>query len=145
MAPDGGGIELRLALAMRGGVSLSVWIGGACGEIDRLRQAPPGRFWRGLRELAGYDSVIVDVMAGASAGGLTAVIYTASQVYGFDLEKLQDVWNNVGDLRPMVRDGIGDTPPVKIASDLRFYRFYRVEVSGFEPPTSTLRTWRSAS
>jgi hypothetical protein len=78
MAPDGGGIELRLALAMRGGVSLSVWIGGACGEIDRLRQAPDGGFWCGLRELAGYSNVIVDVMAGASAGGLNAVIYTAS-------------------------------------------------------------------
>jgi hypothetical protein len=26
--------ELRLALGMRGGVSLAVWIGGACAEID---------------------------------------------------------------------------------------------------------------
>ena len=31
--------ELRLALAMRGGVSLAVWIGGTCCEIDRLRTA----------------------------------------------------------------------------------------------------------
>ncbi len=117
MAPDGGGIELRLALAMRGGVSLSVWIGGACGEIDRLRQAPPGGFWRGLRELAGYNNVIVDVMAGASAGGLNAVIYTASQVYGFELEKLRGVWNSVGDLGPMVRDGKGDTPSLLKGDD----------------------------
>jgi hypothetical protein len=32
-----GGTELRLALGMRGGVSLAVWIGGAVAEIDRLR------------------------------------------------------------------------------------------------------------
>ena len=117
MAPDQGGIELRLALAMRGGVSLSVWIGGACGEIDRLRKAPVGSFWRGLRELTGYSGVIVDVMAGASAGGLNAVIYTASQVYGFDLEKLRDVWSSLGDLGPMIRDGKGDTPSLLKGDD----------------------------
>jgi hypothetical protein len=31
--------ELRLALAMRGGSSLAVWIGGAVAEIER-RRAP---------------------------------------------------------------------------------------------------------
>ena len=44
--------ELRLALGMRGGVSLSVWIGGACAEVDELRTSlaseaealPP--FWK---------------------------------------------------------------------------------------------------
>ncbi|MFK0217073.1 hypothetical protein ACIQWN_02670 [Streptomyces vinaceus] len=33
---------LRLALAMRGGVSLAVWMGGACCETAALR-AGPGR------------------------------------------------------------------------------------------------------
>ncbi|MGH2604689.1 MAG: hypothetical protein ACRDJ9_35520, partial [Dehalococcoidia bacterium] len=31
--------ELRIAVAMRGGVSLAVWMGGACSEIVRLRNA----------------------------------------------------------------------------------------------------------
>ncbi|GGT12641.1 MULTISPECIES: patatin-like protein [Streptomyces] len=35
--------ELRLALAMRGGVSLAVWMGGACCETAALRAAAPGR------------------------------------------------------------------------------------------------------
>ncbi len=35
------GKELRLALAMRGGVSLAVWIGGVCAEIDELLRAEP--------------------------------------------------------------------------------------------------------
>ena len=34
---DLGGRVLRLALAMRGGVSLAVWIGGAVAELDLLR------------------------------------------------------------------------------------------------------------
>jgi hypothetical protein len=33
-----GGRELRLALAMRGGVSLAVWIGGAIAELDLARR-----------------------------------------------------------------------------------------------------------
>lgn len=33
--------ELRIALAMRGGVSLAVWMGGACSEVDALRSAAP--------------------------------------------------------------------------------------------------------
>ncbi|MEU3774892.1 patatin-like protein [Streptomyces sp. NPDC032472] len=40
--PQGGlGTELRLALAMRGGVSLAVWMGGACCETAALRSAAP--------------------------------------------------------------------------------------------------------
>ena len=62
--------ELRLALAMRGGVSLAVWIGGTCCEIDRLRTAGRAQgFWERLLTASGYDAVAVDVLAGASAGG----------------------------------------------------------------------------
>ncbi|MFK0252430.1 DUF3376 domain-containing protein [Streptomyces sp. NPDC090445] len=40
--PQGGrSSELRLALAMRGGVSLAVWMGGACCETAALRAAAP--------------------------------------------------------------------------------------------------------
>ena len=78
--------QLRLALGMRGGVSLSVWIGGAEVEIDILcRDDEPG-FWRELRTMSGFDSVIVDVIAGASAGGLNGVLFAASQQYGFPLK-----------------------------------------------------------
>ena len=73
---------------MRGGVSLAVWIGGACCEIDALRVMPtdpgPANFWRPLAARAPATSgVVVDVLAGASAGGLNGVLYAASQVYGF--------------------------------------------------------------
>ncbi|HZB72394.1 MAG TPA: patatin-like phospholipase family protein, partial [Acidimicrobiales bacterium] len=85
--------ELRLALAMRGGVSLAVWIGGSCAEIDELRRG--AGFWGPLTEAAGYSAVVVDVMAGASAGGLNAVLFGASIRNGFPMKGLLDIWKRV--------------------------------------------------
>jgi len=105
---------------MRGGVSLSVWIGGTCSELDALRQAAPRRrtgddadataFWRPLLELTGYDDVAIDIMAGASAGGLNAVIFAASQIYGFSIAELRRIWLDVGQLDAMVRQSDGPQP-----------------------------------
>src|SRR3954467_11994153 len=82
--------ELRLALGMRGGVSLAVWMGGACSEVDRLRRAfddEDGQqertaTYRRMLEASGYGSVAVDVVAGASAGGLNSVLMACSVVHG---------------------------------------------------------------
>ncbi|MGW0890546.1 patatin-like protein [Saccharopolyspora sp. NPDC002578] len=111
--------ELRLALAMRGGASLAVWIGGAVAEIDLLRCAtsgtpPPGTAkpnpepddehpWAALAGLAGYDSVSVDVLAGASAGGLNATLLSASIVYGMPFEDMRELWVRLADLEAMCR------------------------------------------
>ncbi len=78
MAPKHPG-KLRFAIAMRGGVSLSVWIGGAVAEVDRLRRAKAPQEARGaqepgdqdpfaerLLEIAGFSTVEVDVLSGAS-------------------------------------------------------------------------------
>ncbi|MEW2416031.1 patatin-like phospholipase family protein [Streptomyces sp. NPDC046866] len=111
--PQGGtGTELRLALAMRGGVSLAVWMGGACCETAALRSAAPGPpaatapeaaeeeapageapvhgpepapgrdVYRGLLAACGYDRVEVDVLVGTSAGGLNGVLMACHLVYG---------------------------------------------------------------
>lgn len=107
------GTELRLALAMRGGVSLAVWIGGACAEIDAIRRAPqsnnPDDFWTALLKKSPYDRVAVDVMAGASAGGLNGVLFAASQVYDFPFDSIRDVWVNVGGIAGLVRRAGRDT------------------------------------
>ena len=95
--------ELRLALAMRGGVSLCVWIGGAVAEIDRLRRFESGSPYRRLAELAGYTGVKVDVLAGASAGGLNGVIYGAAQVYGFDFAAMRELWLGLADIADLSR------------------------------------------
>lgn len=105
--------ELRLALAMRGGVSLAVWIGGAVAEIDVVRRASLGErsnscptaseFWKRVLETTCYDRVAVDVLAGASAGGLNGVLYAASQVYDFSYDHMREVWLKVGSTEGLVR------------------------------------------
>lgn len=100
--------ELRLALAMRGGVSLAVWIGGAVSEIDLARKDDPSShdkygFWPQLLAVSDYERVVVDVLAGASAGGLNGVLYAASQVYGFSYAAMREVWLTVGGTEGLVR------------------------------------------
>src|SRR5690606_14315743 len=91
------GAELRLALAMRGGVSLAVWIGGASAEIDALRRAADEKegFWWELLQVSPYSRVVVDVMAGASAGGLNGVLFASAIRHGFRMDGLLDTWRRV--------------------------------------------------
>ncbi|WP_172979947.1 DUF3376 domain-containing protein [Agromyces agglutinans] len=116
------GRTLRIALAMRGGVSLAVWIGGVAAELDLLRrirlyeidgrttavllhpgEAPPGEAVQARAgayahrlHAAGYDRVEVDLLAGASAGGLNAVVYSVAQRAGTTLDDLLHTWGTVG-------------------------------------------------
>jgi patatin-related protein len=116
------GRTLRIALAMRGGVSLAVWIGGVAAELDLLRRirlfdvgdetwaiVPTSRgaeltpaveervrVYAGLLDRAGYDRVEVDLLAGASAGGLNAVVYAVAQRAGVALDGLLRTWGSVG-------------------------------------------------
>jgi patatin-related protein len=120
-APDSGR-TLRVALAMRGGVSLAVWIGGAVAELDLLRRIHLYEHGGGilafvlvtpetpltapvlerlavyarLMEQAGYDRVEFDLLAGASAGGLNAVVYSVAQRAGTGVDSLLDTWSEVG-------------------------------------------------
>ncbi|GAB2732571.1 hypothetical protein GCM10027174_01390 [Salinifilum aidingensis] len=102
--------ELRLALAMRGGASLGVWIGGAVAEIDRLRRAlaeeedAAAHPWAELVRLAGYDSVGVDVLAGASAGGLNGSLLAAGLVYGVPFDRMRDLWVRLADIEAMAHE-----------------------------------------
>lgn len=135
---------LRLALAMRGGVSLAVWIGGAVAEIDLFRRAcnaagtcgdiqpgaqdPPchtpgtcGDFqlasgerpehrdraitYRRLFAFTRYRRVEVDILAGASAGGLNAVLYGVAQSYGRVMdEAVRRTWVDHGGMWNLLRE-----------------------------------------
>ncbi|MFI7582476.1 DUF3376 domain-containing protein [Kocuria sp. M1N1S27] len=123
------GRTLRLALAMRGGVSLAVWIGGAVAELDVLRRIRIHRDDRGalhahllhpgtapdplleeraavyarLLADAGYDRVELDLLAGASAGGLNAVVHAVAQRAGTDLDALGRIWAEHGSLGRLLR------------------------------------------
>ncbi|WP_353826807.1 DUF3376 domain-containing protein [Agromyces sp. SYSU T0242] len=113
---------LRVALAMRGGVSLAVWIGGTVAELDLLRRirlvdhrdetlalvpetaerpltdAVRARLqaYAEMLDAAGYDRVEFDLLAGASAGGLNAVVYSVAQRAGTGLDRLLHTWGRVG-------------------------------------------------
>ncbi|MFD7080211.1 DUF3376 domain-containing protein [Streptomyces sp. NPDC059918] len=110
--------ELRLALAMRGGVSLAVWMGGACCETAALRAAarqpavppagqepaPDGGLYPGLLGVCGYEDVDVDVLVGTSAGGLNGVLLACHLVYGMPFGRgVRDLWLRLGDLEGLLR------------------------------------------
>jgi predicted acylesterase/phospholipase RssA len=102
------GRQLRVALSMRGGVSLAVWIGGATQEIDRVRQAAhhptrDNRFHTQLLSLAAYESVSIDVITGASAGGLNGVLLAWAMLVGGTLDRLRDLWVVAGDISKLLR------------------------------------------
>lgn len=126
--------ELRLALAMRGGVSLAVWMGGACAEIDALRKSSPATepgestiaqpaieaFWKPLLQIAGYETVRIDVLAGTSAGGLNSALLGTSVKYGVDFDEFRDLWLEVGDIRKLVRDVKEPKPRSLLKGDAHF-------------------------
>jgi hypothetical protein len=101
--------SLRIALAMRGGVSLSVWIGGGVHEIERFRHDvilggddKEGSVLATIARAVEYTSVEVDVISGASAGGLNAVILGTAMTNGKSLDLLRDVWLNSAAIEHLV-------------------------------------------
>jgi patatin-related protein len=132
--------ELRIALAMRGGVSLAVWMGGACSEVDALRRAVPasladaGPLPRGdavlptaelyarLLTACGYSGVAVDVVAGASAGGLNGALMGCGVVHGMPLgREIRDLWLELGDIGALVRGRALQAAPSVLDGDGKFY------------------------
>jgi predicted acylesterase/phospholipase RssA len=96
--------QLRLALVLNGGVSLAVWMGGVVHEIDQLRRAArPTKeeaaqrsgtygYWWEMCE-ARNVRVLVDVVAGTSAGGLNGALLASAIAAGPQLpEDLRTLW-----------------------------------------------------
>lgn len=126
---------LRIALALKGGVSLAVWIGGAVAELDVLRRlriggdrdapsayllavrdSPSEEYVAAHRQLVdrasvyarllfsrGYDRVEFDVLAGASAGGLNAVMFAVAQRAGATTDDVLKTWLSSGDVWQLLR------------------------------------------
>ncbi len=91
---------------MRGGVSLAVWIGGAVAEVDHFRRASGGGadFYSKLLDVGRYDAVEVDVMSGASAGGLNAVLAASAMLHGRPVSEMRSTWLNVAGLKQLLDD-----------------------------------------
>lgn len=100
--------EVRLGLALNGGVSLAIWIGGVVDEFLRVVSAGKGHpdaqpEWVELcHEL---DVVVdVDVVVGTSAGGLNgAFLATGLANNAPNLSALQDLWIEAGDFAQLLQ------------------------------------------
>ncbi|QIG80323.1 patatin-like protein [Stakelama tenebrarum] len=107
--------ELRLALVCYGGISLAVYMHGITKEIWRLSCAsqaardaePPADGSQGvyralldeIRETSGIQlRVLVDILSGASAGGINAVYLAQAISRGQSLEPLTDLWLHNADV-----------------------------------------------
>ncbi|MGE2717119.1 DUF3376 domain-containing protein [Mycolicibacterium litorale] len=112
---------MRLALAMRGGVSLAVWIGGAVAELDLFRRACNGmdigpdpnghrgrraeRYRQLLEQTKKYNKVDIDILAGASAGGLNAVLFGLAQACDTVMDDtVRRTWIKDGGLWELLRE-----------------------------------------
>src|SRR5262245_6345246 len=115
--------ESRLGLVMNGGVSLAVWIGGVTLEVDRLRLASIANETSSAPALDGTaavyqrllaileQKVVVDVIAGASAGGINGILLAAAIANGRPLPNLRETWIGVGDFRSLLRPAAEPNPP----------------------------------
>lgn len=107
--------ELRLALICYGGISLAVYMHGITKEVWRLARASRA-FHAGDAPVAGSESVyfrlieamarecdldvrvVVDILAGASAGGINAVFLAEAIAGGRSLDPLTDLWLETADV-----------------------------------------------
>jgi len=111
--------ELRLALVCYGGISLAVYMHGITKEVWRLARAsrawhagePPspgsqGVYRRLLEDIATHSGiklrVLVDILTGASAGGINAVFLGQAISTGQSLEPLTDLWLDTADIDRLV-------------------------------------------
>ena len=128
------GQEIRFAVAMSGGVSLAVWMGGVARELNLLQQASnlrqrqddaaagPGwdekcrELYRKLLELLDV-TVTTDVLSGTSAGGINAALLGLASVTGADLGGLRDLWLTTGSMDMLLRDPGEPNPPSLMQGD----------------------------
>jgi patatin-related protein len=116
--------ELRLALICYGGISLAVYMHGITKEIWRLARASralhageppePGseaaytRLLGAISKECGLDvRVLVDILAGASAGGINAIFLAEAIASGRSLDPLTDLWLDGADVDRLLDPEVG--------------------------------------
>jgi patatin-related protein len=135
--------ELRLAVAMRGGVSLAVYMGGVCSELARMRASTVSDHtaddaYASWLAAAGFDDVVVDVIAGTSAGGLNGVLLASHLVYGMEFgSNVRDMWLQLGDLERLTRNPRHLAVESLLDGDHYFYEKLRETLETFTPASSS--------
>ena len=129
----------RFAVVLNGGVSLAVWMGGVTHELNRLRLASAGPAqrptspaeaavhdaWTAILERA-HRAVVVDTVAGTSAGGINGTLIAAAIAGGKNLPDMKSTWAEVAALRPgqLLRQSATSTEdePLNSVLDGRFFQ-----------------------
>jgi patatin-related protein len=106
--------ELRLALVMNGGVSLCVWMGGATLEIDAMRRG--AGVYGEILDLVRSEAK-VDVIAGASAGGVNGALLATAIARRGGVEHLRKLWIHKGAFTDMMRDPFDRDIPSLLKGD----------------------------
>lgn len=121
-------------MAWNGGVSLAVWMGGAAVEFDCARRAKAGaetvREGDAKIERSVYATLldcfdrrlVVDIIAGASAGGLNGALLSAAMWHEkrLDPKFLRDQWLDIGDFSLLLQPG-SESKPKSIMQGGVFY------------------------
>lgn len=105
MAVDPDVEEVRVALALNGGVSLAVWMGGCAVELDRARRAvADGTATYDILCRAFRRELVIDVMTGSSAGGINGALLAAAMTTGGALEAdfVRERWLDLGDFSELL-------------------------------------------
>lgn len=128
--------ELRLALVCYGGISLAVYMHGITKEVWRLARAsaaardgegPPSIYRELLAEIKDHAGVnlrvIVDIVSGASAGGINSVFLAQAIATGQSLDPLTDLWMEHADVEALLDPRQGPSN--------RFAKFWAVPIAWF--------------
>lgn len=115
--------EVRLAMAWNGGVSLAIWMGGAAVELDTARRAHLGPQTEEGNERSLYyeltqafrRELVIDILAGASAGGINGALLSAAIARRRELRPafLRDRWLELGDLSSLLRP-VNEEAPISL-------------------------------
>lgn len=134
--------ELRLSLVCYGGVSLAIYMHGVTKELWKLLKASEARkcgrqlegdsepVWRDFLDAIARHvdlSVMCDILAGASAGGINTVLLSDAITLGHDLEPLTDMWLGEADVDKLLDPGA--RPTTKLGQ--RLAQFYKEPVAWY--------------
>jgi patatin-related protein len=135
--------EIRFAAVLNGGVSLAIWMGGVCHELDRLtrRDGVYGDILRALRSRAR-----VDVIGGTSAGGINGAFLAVAQSHpDTPLARLRDVWAAEGSMATLLHKPWVSEPASLLQGDAVFWPALRRAFADLLPqPGMTLRPYDPA-
>lgn len=117
--------EIRLGLVCYGGVSLAIYMHGITKELQRLvvasraleddpetnpfpRATSEHAYWQALQTARGRSAdralprVVIDVIAGTSAGGINGVFLAKALAHNLSQDALRDLWFEKGDIKQLL-------------------------------------------